>query len=255
MREYILQAPLTPPRDSSDAPDRLRHLARACREILADGIVCPEEADALRRWLAAAGWLKRQWPANVIAAGVERMLDVPDKRELSDLAALLNDVVKEPALDGCAEVVGLFDEPVPEISFDDRTFVLTGVFYFGSRAKCEEEVARRGGLARRSVSGSTSYILIGGVCNPQWLHANAGTKIEAAQRFRKEAIEWNEKASKSRRIPLKNMPAVIRECDWVKALARHPQTFTIAQLADREAERQAQKWARKEAATLGYDGY
>lgn len=255
MREYILQAPLTPPRDSSDAPERLRQLAKACKEILADGIVSPGEADALRRWLTAAGWLKRQWPASVIAARVERMLDVPDKHELSDLAALLNDVINEPALDGCDEVVGLFDHPVPAISFDDRTFVLTGVFYFGSRAKCEEAVARRDGIARRSVSGSTGYIVIGGICNPQWLRANAGTKIEAAQQFRKEAIEWNEEAARSRRIPSKNVPAIIRERDWVEALARHSHRFTIAQLADREAERQAQKLARKEAEAYGYYGY
>jgi len=255
MREYILQAPLTAPRDSSDAPDRLRQLATACREILADEIVSAQEADALRRWLAAAGWLKRQWPASVIAARVERMLDVPDKRELSDLAVLLSDVIKEPALNGCDEVVGLFDEPLPKISFEDQTFVLTGVFYFGSRAKCEEEIAQRGGLTRRSVSGSTSYIVIGGICNPQWLHANAGTKIEAAQQFRKEAIQWNVKASNSPRILTKNVPAVIRERDWVEALLDHPQTLTISQLREREAKRQTQKQARREAEALGYYDY
>jgi len=255
MREYILEAPLTPPTDPSDCPDRLRRLASACREILADGTVSPEEADALRRWLAAAGWLKRQWPASAIAARVERMLDVPDKRELCDLAALLSEVIREPALNGCDELADLFDDPVPEISFDEHTFVLTGVFYFGSRAKCEEEIGRRGGLARRSVSGSTDYIVIGGICNPQWLHANAGTKIEAAQQFRKEAIAWNEKASKSRGISLKSVPAVIRERDWVEALIRQPQTFTAAQLALDEAEKKAQKRARKEAEALGFADY
>lgn len=255
MKNYILHAPLTPPRDASDAPDRLRQLATACREILTDGIVSLEEADALRRWLSAAGWLKRQWPASVIAARVERMLDVPDKRELADLAVLLGDVIEEPALRGCDELSDLFDEPVPEVSFTDRAFVLTGVFYFGSRAKCEEEVARRGGQTRRSVSGSTNYIVIGGICNPQWLYANAGTKIEAAQQFRKEATQWNEKASKSRGIPLKNVPRVIRERDWVEALLGHPQQYTVAQLAKREAERQAQKQARKEAEALGFYDY
>lgn len=255
MREYILEAPLTPPRDASDVPDRLRQLASACREILADGIVSPEEADALRRWLAAAGWLRRQWPASAIAARVERMLDVPNKRELCDLAALLSEVIREPVLNGCDEVADLFDEPVPEISFHEHTFVLTGVFYFGSRSKCEEGICQRGGLARRSVSGSTDYIVIGGICNPQWLHANAGTKIEAAQQFRKEATSWNEKASESRRISLKTVPAVIRERDWVEALSRQPQTFTAAQLADKEAEKQAQKRARKEAEALGFYGY
>jgi hypothetical protein len=31
---------------------------KACKEIIADGKIRPQEAEALRRWLSAAGWLK-----------------------------------------------------------------------------------------------------------------------------------------------------------------------------------------------------
>src|SRR5438045_9645614 len=58
MRRYILNAPLTPPKGTSDAAERLIRLAKTCREMIADGIVTAEEAGALRRWLQAAGCLK-----------------------------------------------------------------------------------------------------------------------------------------------------------------------------------------------------
>jgi len=63
MKLYILDAPLTPPKDTSDAPERLAALIKACSEIIADGKITAEEAAALRRWLQAAGWLKKFWPA------------------------------------------------------------------------------------------------------------------------------------------------------------------------------------------------
>jgi hypothetical protein len=51
MKTYILDAPLIPPKNTSDAKERLLTLAKACGEIIADGKVTPEEAGALRRWL------------------------------------------------------------------------------------------------------------------------------------------------------------------------------------------------------------
>ena len=57
MKRYILDAPLTPPKDTSDAAERLHALVEACGEIIADGKVTTGEADGLRRWLSAAGWL------------------------------------------------------------------------------------------------------------------------------------------------------------------------------------------------------
>ena len=234
MRVYILETPLAPPETLDDVPDRLRQLVAACREILADGEVTPQEADALRRWLSAAGWLQTQWPASAISARVQRMLNAPTKRELAELGEVLADVAKDPAFEGCESVDGLFTEPIPDITFEDATFCLTGIFYFGSRAACEDAVTCRGGLARKAVSGSTDFVVIGGICNPQWLHANAGTKIGAAQILRGEAIDWNTGKYSARRgfLPRKS-PNIVRERDWVGALLRCPETLTIAGAAQR----------------------
>jgi hypothetical protein len=143
MRRYILDAPLTPPKDTSDAAERLITLAKTCREIIADGTVTADEAGALKRWLQAAGWLKKFWPANAIAERINRMLEpFPTQKELTELREFLRQVVDGTSFVDCDEPVGLFDEPVPKTIFAERTFCLTGIFYYGYRGDCEDATHR-----------------------------------------------------------------------------------------------------------------
>ena len=214
MRRYILDAPLTPPKDTSDAAERLITLAKTCREIIADGIVTAEEADALTRWLQAAGWLKKFWPANAIAERINRMLERPTEKDLNELGEFLKQVVESTSFIDCNEPAGLFDDSIPNIVFPQRTFCLTGIFYYGSRGECEDAVTQRGGILRRAVSGSTDYLIIGGLCNPQWKRADSGTKIDAAKMHRDENRQWNIDLPRHPR----KVPAIVRERDWVQAL-------------------------------------
>ena len=231
MKRYILDAPLTPPKDTSDAAERLHALVKACGEIIADGKVTAEEADGLRRWLSAAGWLKTFWPANAIAIRINRLLEpVPTEKQLQDLGTFLAQIVEasnldepvgdegelldDPELQEIRERRKLFDDPVPEIIFRDRTFCLTGIFYYGWRGECEDAIKDRGGIVRRAMSGSTKYLVVGGICNPQWRSAEAGTKIEAAMMFRSENRQWNIDLPRHPRV----VPAIVRERDWIDAI-------------------------------------
>jgi hypothetical protein len=215
VRRYILDAPLTPPKDTSDGAERLITPAKTCREIIADGIVTAEEAGALKRWLQAAGWLKKFWPANAIAERINRMLEpLPTQKELNELGEFLRQVVDGTSFVDCNEPVGLFDEPVPKIIFPERMFCLTGIFYYGYRGDCEDAITQRGGILRSAASGSTDYLIIGGLCNPQWKRADSGTKIDAAKMHRGENRQWNIDLPKHPR----KVPAIVRECDWVQAL-------------------------------------
>lgn len=225
MREYILTVSLTPPADASELPQRLQQLAKACVDILADDKIVAEEADALKRWLDAAGWLKRYWPANVLSRRISALLDKPDEKDLAELIPLLREISEKIPVE--AEDPKLFDDPVPQIEFEGRSFVLTGVFYCGNRFRCEEAVTDRGGIVRRSVSGGTNYLIVGGISNPQWRSADAGTKIGTARNFRREAIEWNS----NRRITPKNVPAIVRERDFVDAAWRWNEARGIAEPA------------------------
>lgn len=90
----------------------------------------------------------------------------------------------------------------------------TGIFYYGSRGDCEDAITQRGGILRSAVSGSTDYVIIGGLCNPQWKHADSGTKIDAAKTYRDENRQWNIDLPRHPR----KVPAIVRERDWVEAL-------------------------------------
>jgi NAD-dependent DNA ligase len=223
MKTYILEAPLTPPKDASDAPERFAALIKACSEIIADGKITAEEAAALRRWLQAAGWLKKFWPANAIAARINRLLEpLPTPEQLCDLGSFLGQVTEAQTVadsyEDCdeddAKRPKLFDDPVPEIVFPGRKFCLSGIFYYGYRAECENAITERGGILRRAMSGSTHYLIVGGICNPQWKQAEAGTKIDSAVAFRSENTQWNIDLPRQPRI----VPAIVRERDWVEAL-------------------------------------
>jgi hypothetical protein len=235
MKRYILDAPLTPPKDTSDAPARLLAFVKACKEMIADGKITPEEAEALRRWLSAAGWLKHFWPANAIAVRINRLLEpVPTEQQLQDLGTFLSQIVQQSNFDESHEQEELlddpellndpelqqfrasrelFDDPVPEIVFPGRTFCLTGIFYYGWRADCEDAIKERGGVIRHAMSGSTNYLVVGGICNPQWRRPDSGTKIDSAVAFRSENRQWNIDLPRHPRI----VPAIIRERDWVAA--------------------------------------
>jgi hypothetical protein len=131
MREYILTAPLTPPAKASEMPQRLQKLAKACADILSDGKIVREKADALKRWLDAAGWLKRFWPSNILSKRINALLDMPDEKELAELVPLLREIANRVPED-CDSDSDLFDDPVPAIKFENRSFCLTGVFYCGN---------------------------------------------------------------------------------------------------------------------------
>jgi hypothetical protein len=167
-----------------------------------------------RRERFAAGWLKKFWPANAIAVRINRLLEpIPTGQQLEELRNFLGGIVNGSALAECEERLNLFDVPVPKILFRDRTFCLTGIFYYGSRGECEDAIAQHGGILRRAVSGSTHYVIVGGMCNPQWKHAESGTKIDSAVEFRSENRQWNIDLPRHPRI----VPAIVRDASELES--------------------------------------
>lgn len=78
------------------------------------------------------------------------------------------------------------DKPCPTISFQGKTFVLTGKFLHGTRRECEQEVILRGGLCNRDVTRSTNFVVIGALGSMDWLHTTHGLKIQRAVKLRSE---------------------------------------------------------------------
>lgn len=179
------------------------------RGILADGKVCDAEARALREWCDANPAAVTRWPGREISARLARVFAdgvvTPDER--ADLAALLQAAAggrpAAPIGTGRSSRLPLND-PVPELAFGGRTFVLTGQFVYGTRNACEAAVVQRGGHCSSGVTRAVDFVVIGELCSRDWLYSTHGTKIQKAVEYRDE-----------RGIPI----AIVPEDAWAAALS------------------------------------
>jgi NAD-dependent DNA ligase len=159
--------------------------------ILADGLVTPNEAELLARWLAAHPDAMETWPTNILASRLQRVFSdgVVSAEEQDDLKDLLSDLVGGRAgiIAGDNAATALpFDRPPPNLLFPDKTFVLTGKFAFGPRTACQRQVAVSGGRCENDVTMRTDYLVIGTFGSRDWVHTSHGRKIEKAVHYRQQ---------------------------------------------------------------------
>jgi len=157
--------------------------------VLADGRVSADEAALLQRWLRTHPDAMQTWPANVLAARLERIFadGAVTIEEQEDLQELLSDLVGGNAgiiAQDNASTALPFDRPPPSLAFPDKTFVLTGKFALGPRTACERQVTNAGGRCEGGVTMRTDYLVIGTFGSRDWIHTSHGRKIEKAVEYR-----------------------------------------------------------------------
>lgn len=161
--------------------------------ITADGIVNIAESVFLKQWLEDNLAHLNDPVINLLYSRLACMLqdnalDVDESRELLDILCSFSGVRIERPKDGGTAVVTPtdlpFNSPVPDLVWDDRMFVFTGVMAFGPRKDCQALVEERGGLIGGSISRKVHYLVVGSVGNEQWRHSTYGTKIMKAVELR-----------------------------------------------------------------------
>lgn len=186
---------------------RTSELIGLAKGIVCDGVVNDAEVVALRQWIIENSDVTVRFPGNFVAQRVFATLEdgVVDDDERVALRDLLLSLTGEPEnLSGTMNQPMRFgfNDPPPFVAFDSREFVFTGIFAYGTRKKCEAEVAARAGRSSRYVSSSTDFVVVGLRPNPAWTHSTHGTKMETAMAMR----------DKGHRI------AIIPEELWIEAL-------------------------------------
>jgi len=196
--------------------DRLKHrkvdeLLGICAGIAADGVVNMEEAAFIRSWLEANREAATCFPGDVLVSRLRDMLvdGTLDAEESADLLQMLRQYSGQAGtVEVPAPALPLFcDDPAPPVVFQDKSFVMTGIFAYGPREACEQATQARGGIALRHITDATTYVVIGSAANPQWKHASFGTKIEQA------------KSLKEAGHPV----AIISEDHWAEAVVATPE--------------------------------
>ncbi len=161
------------------------HLLQLCKLFISDGYLSPDEIRKLDTWLDEHQEVTTEWPGNVIAQRVYDVLadGVITETERTGLQQILERAVgRRPNVQEALRLATRLpvDLPVPDVGFESKTFCFTGEFVFGSRSKCEEAVATRGGACVHKPTTGTHFVVIGTIANPKWAHQLYGRKIEAA---------------------------------------------------------------------------
>jgi NAD-dependent DNA ligase len=161
--------------------------------ITADGIVNIAEAVFLKQWLEDNLAHLNDPVINLLYSRLacilqDNALDVDESRELLDILRSFSGVrIERPKDGGTAAIIPTdlpFNSPVPDLVWDGRMFVFTGVMAFGPRKNCQALVEERGGLIGGSISKKVHYLVVGSVGNEQWRHSTYGTKIMKAVELR-----------------------------------------------------------------------
>lgn len=120
----------------------------------------------------------------------DNALDMDESQELLNILRGFSGVgIERPKVGGAVAVAVTptdlpFNSPAPDLVWDGRMFVFTGVMAFGPRKDCQALVEERGGLIGGGVSKKVHYLVVGSVGNEQWRHSTYGTKIMKAVELR-----------------------------------------------------------------------
>lgn len=125
----------------------------------------------------------------------------PQKSRINKSKCFERDRLHEMIADILKEGVP-FDDPVPVLEFQGRSFCFTGKFSFGSRIQCQDAIATKGGIPHDALTMETNYLIVGGELSSAWAHESYGRKIEKALIYK-----------------LEDRPiALLAEDDWIKQM-------------------------------------
>lgn len=157
--------------------------------LATDGQIGSAEMHALAAWATEWSHLKGLWPYDEVHAIATAVLE--------DGSVTVEEVQHLRALEQQFPIAGRVGETVPmliggvcavnpRITFDSKTFVLTGESSRSPRAEIESLIRRAGGNPEPRVTQRTDYLVVGAEGSPYWAFACYGRKIERAYELRKE---------------------------------------------------------------------
>lgn len=163
----------------------IEHLTGIVTGIVSDGHLHDNEVLFLRTWLTEQQEAATVFPGSVIARKVSDVLAdgviTPQERDylLETLHALASNNF---SLTGSAspEVTQLPINDAVTINLPDSIVCLTGEFLYGTRAACERLILTTGAMCTDSVSKKVDILAVGHKVSPNWAHTSYGRKIQRA---------------------------------------------------------------------------
>ncbi|MDX6188067.1 BRCT domain-containing protein [Flavobacterium sp. Fl-318] len=174
----------------------LQILQGICHGILADGIISDKEIYSLQEWLDENEHLNSYYPYDEIRSLVfsvlaDNRIDDEEKIVLmayfKQFAAIQDDQIRQKIQDETIDVnISGLCTSEPDVTFEGKTFCITGVLKRGNRENLQRDIIKLGGIPTESISKKTDYLIVGDNGNPAWVFSCYGRKVEKAISLRKE---------------------------------------------------------------------
>tara|TARA_R110002072_G_scaffold64_9_gene434 strand:- start:36727 stop:37335 length:609 start_codon:yes stop_codon:yes gene_type:complete len=159
--------------------------------LIADGKVDQQEAEMLRLWLQRNQHSENPMILNLLERVegmlIDNILDADESEELLKLLSSLTGQLPEEGEVTKSATIPL-NNPVPIVTFEEKQFIFSGTFAYGTRKDCQGVITKLGGYNAKSVSQSVDYLVIGSYVTDSWIHETFGRKIEKAVANREKGL-------------------------------------------------------------------
>ena len=160
--------------------------------LLCDENLNDDEIRFLNDWLRQNEAIAASWPGDVLYARVRDILAdgvvTPEERTyLTEMLQQLIGGTKEDLAES-THVTELALDRTASVTIPNSTFCLTGDFVFATRSYCESVTLKRGGFVSKSVTKKVTYVVVGGLGSAEWKHGSFGLKIEKAIEYKREGV-------------------------------------------------------------------
>jgi NAD-dependent DNA ligase len=163
---------------------------------IAQGLICDrhltdQEIHFLNDWLTQNDEIAWSFPGDIVHKKIKDVLadGIITDEERTHLLAALQQLIggDEKSLAAPTHVSELSYDDVKICEFPEMRFCLTGDFVYGPRESCERQIKNRGGIVG-NVTKALRYLVIGDLASREWKHGSFGTKIEKAQKYKRDGL-------------------------------------------------------------------
>lgn len=139
--------------------------------INADEKIEDAEILGLQRWLYENDFLQGHFPYDKLLKKIDDILEdgiitSEEKEELKNIFEEINNPIKA------------LNESI--VTFENKSFCLSGNFNYGAKSKVEEYICSKGGTIDKSVKKKTDYVVVGASGSDAYANGNYGTKVKKA---------------------------------------------------------------------------
>jgi len=177
---------------SYDQTSAVQHLIAMLHGLIADAKLNEKEVRHLSAWLRRTADLRDVWPVDILTKRIEEVLHdgIITADELTHLQQTLVVVAggsfqEMGTVSGLATMAYQLEDTGDAVEIVGKSFVITGVFVYGTRKLCEAAIIARGGFICTNVTKKVDYLVVGIQASRDWLTSSHGLKMKKAADMRR----------------------------------------------------------------------